>query len=281
MADIKVQVDAGKVSMDFAELAAGDCIAGANGNLWEKLDYSAIKTDGIDPALVQPTWVGGLTYYSTVLAWNTQKYGDNAPKTWADFWDVKKFPGKRAMYNNPYTMIEIALMADGVAPDKLYPPDLDRAFKKLRELKPNVVTWWTSGAQSAQLLKDGEADMSPMWNGRVSTIVKVGAKVDFTYNQGLLGVDCMVVPRGAKNKELAMRVLNRLLAPDIQANIPRLIDYGPVNAKAFATGKIPQQDAAKINSSPENARLQVTLDDVWWGTNRARVQERWDSFIQE
>ena len=281
MADIKVQVEAGSVSADISEQNVNDCITGANQNLWEDLDYSIIKTDGIDPKLVHPKWVAGLTYWSTVLAYNTKKYGDNAPKTWADFWDVEKFPGTRGMWNNPYTNLEVALLADGVPPDQLYPMDVDRAFKKLHELKPHITVWWTSGAQAAQLMKDGEMEMSPMWNGRVSAVKKDGAAVDFTYNQGILALDCTVVPRGAKNKELAMKVLNRLLAPDIQANLPQYIDYGPVNQKAFETGKMSPDVARAINSSPENAKLQLTIDDFWWGENGPKVQEKWDELVQE
>ena len=81
---------------------------------------------------------------------------------------------------------ETLLLADGVPADKLYPLDLDRAFKKLDEIKPHITVWWTSGAQSAQLLNDGEVDMVMAWNGRVSALTKEGAKVAFTYNQGIL-----------------------------------------------------------------------------------------------
>lgn len=281
MADVKLQVEAGSVSIDLSEQNVNDCLVGADQNLWEDLDYKLVDTAGIDPKLVQKKWVGGLTYWSTVLAYSTKKYGANAPQSWADFFDVKKFPGTRGMWNNPYHNIELALLADGVPPEKLYPLDIDRAFKKLNEIKPYITVWWTSGAQAAQLMKDGEVEMSPMWNGRVSAVIKDGAPVGFTYNQGILAMDCMVVPRGAKNKELAMKVLSRLLAPDIQANLPQYIDYGPINPKAFATGKISPAVAKAINSSPENGKLQVTVDDAWWGANQAKVQELWDKLVQQ
>jgi len=90
---------------------------------------------------------------------------------------VKKFPGRRALRNHPIATLEAALMADGVAPDKLYPLDVDRAFRKLEEIKPNVTVWWTSGAQSAQLLTTAEVDMVMAWNGRITALTKEGAKV--------------------------------------------------------------------------------------------------------
>ena len=94
-------------------------------------------------------------------------------------------------------------------------------------------------------------------------------------------MDCLVVPRGSKNKDLAMKVINRILAPDLQANLPALIDYGPVNMKAFDTGKITPEQAAATNSSPDNFKLQITLSDQWWGENLPKIQPMWDAFIQE
>jgi putative spermidine/putrescine transport system substrate-binding protein len=279
--EVKLQVEAGAVEVDVADLGAQDCVMGAAQNLFEPLDYNVISKEGLDPNLVREHWIGGPSYYSTVLAWSKKAFPENAPQTWADFWDVEKFPGTRSLYNSPYSMIEVALMADGVSAADMYPPDLDRAFEKLREIKPHIDVWWANGGQSAQLLADGEIDLLPMWNGRASAVIKDGAEADFTYNQGILGVDCLAVPRGSKNKELAMKVINEINSADLQANIPQYIDYGPVNAKAFDTGKISEDDLGKINSAPENQKKQITVNDEWWAENLAEVQARWDTFMQE
>ena len=124
-------------------------------------------------------------------------------------------------------------MADGVAPDKLYPLDVDRAFKKLEEIKPHITVWWTSGAQSAQLLNDGEVDMVMAWNGRVSALAKEGAKVAYTYNQGILQSTSLCVLKGAPNLATAIKFLNEAVDPVHQANLPLHIDYGPANPKAY------------------------------------------------
>ena len=283
LADVKVQVEAGKTAISLAEQNINDCLVGSQQNLWEPLDYNVVKTDGISKDLVKKDWVGGLTYWSTVLAYNTKKYGDNPPKSWADFFDVEKFPGTRAMWNNPYHNLEIALLADGVPPDKLYPLDVDRAFKKLEALKPNITVWYTSGSQATQLLTDGEIEMMPFWNGRVSKVIDSGAPVGLTFNQGILALDCAVVPKGAPNKELAMKVLNRLLAPDLQAAVTKEINYGPVNVKAFENAAIPADLAAKLPSSPENMKVQINVNDEWWGDLKTaqKVQERWNQLVQQ
>ena len=90
------------------------------------------------------------------------------------------------------------LMADGVPPDKVYevlsqPGGVERAIKKIKELKPHVAVWWASGAQHAQLMKDGEVDMITGWNGRFDVVAKDGGKVAYTFNQALLDYDCYAI----------------------------------------------------------------------------------------
>ena len=102
---------------------------------------------------------GGAQARSYVIAFDAKRFGKNPPKSWADFWDVKKYPGKRTLYKWMSANLECALLADGVAPDKLYPLDVDRALRKIEELMPHVVTHWSTGAESQQLLRDGEASM--------------------------------------------------------------------------------------------------------------------------
>jgi putative spermidine/putrescine transport system substrate-binding protein len=279
VADVRTQVGARAVKWDVADLGGAGCARGSVEGLFEPLDYSLIKTDGIAKEMVHRDWVG-IIYYSTVIAWNTQKYGSNGPQSWADFWDAKKFPGTRALSRAPTETMEIALMADGVPPDKLYPIDADRALKSLEKIKPHVVAWWASGAQAAQLLKDGEADMVAIWNGRASAVIKDGAKAALTYNQGLLNADCLVIPKGAKNKELAQKVIALMVSPELQANIPSYIDYGPITSKAFDTGKISAEMAERVNSSPQNTARQAIMNFDFWREHLPKLTERMDAFLQ-
>src|SRR4029078_12958119 len=91
IADVRAQVGANAVKWDVADLGAASCARGSAEGLFEPLDYNVIKTEGIDKTVVQKDWIG-VIYYSTVIAWNTQKYGGNGPQSWADFWDATKFP---------------------------------------------------------------------------------------------------------------------------------------------------------------------------------------------
>lgn len=279
---LKTQTATGKPVWDVIDTPTKDCIRGGEQGMIEKLDFAKIPNAADIPDAYKTPFSVSYEFYSSVLAYNKKTLGSNPPKTWADFWDVKKFPGTRALRNHPLATLEAALLADGVPADKLYPLDVDRAFKKLEELKPHITVWWTSGAQSAQLLADGEIDMEMAWNGRVTAVMKEGEPVDYTFNQGFLQATSLCILKGAPNLETAYKFLNAAIAPDIQANFPAYIDYGPGNPAAYKTGKISPERAAQMPSSPENAARQVLISVDWWSSPAGEeAQKRWASFIQK
>ncbi|MBN9063721.1 MAG: ABC transporter substrate-binding protein [Rhizobiales bacterium 65-9] len=278
--DVRLQVAGRAVKWDLAQLNGYECARGAKEGLFEPIDYKIVDTTGIDPRLVHPEWVA-ISYTSLVLIYNTKVYGENGPKTWADFWDVKKFPGRRALSHvfSP-DMLSVAAMADGVQMDKVYPLDMDRALKSFAKIKNDVSAWWTSGAQATQLVKDGEVDMASIWNGRASALVADGAPVRFSYDQAVLMPGCIAIPKGAPNKALAMKALANFLKPELQADFSLLIANGPANQGAFSTGKIPPERAAQINSSPDNAKKQVLLDPTYWADNLVTATEKLNEIMQ-
>jgi putative spermidine/putrescine transport system substrate-binding protein len=280
---IKTQVESGKISWDVVDLPTGDCLRGEQEGLFEKLDLKLIPNAAQLPPQLKDDYSVGYISYSTVLAYRTDAFkGKDVPKTWADFWDTDKFPGQRSLRNLPRPTLEIALMADGVAPDKLYPLDVDRAFKKLEQIKPEIATWWTSGGQSAQLISDGEVDMIQAWNGRITAVQAGGAPVAFDYNQGILETNSLCVLKGSSHKDAAMKFVNEAIDAKLQAALPLIIDYGPLNPEAFKTGMIPAERAAKLPSSPENIVRQALLSSQWWASDAGvKAEERWLSFVQK
>ncbi len=268
IADLRLKVKAGAVSWDIVASGSGSAArAGAEGIL-EKLDYKVIDVSHFLPGLYQDYCVGG-DVFSTVLAWNTKTYGANGPQSWADFWDVKKFPGKRSYRKGVAGALEPALMADGVPASEVYkvlsaPGGIDRAIKKIKELKPHVAVWWASGAQHAQLMKDGEVDMITGWNGRFDVVKKDGANVAYTFNQALLDYDCYGIAKGAPNKDLAMKFLAEISKPQYQAEFTKYITYGPTDKRAYDLGTIEAAYAKQLPSHPDNAAKQLTIDLDWY-----------------
>ncbi|WP_342643318.1 polyamine ABC transporter substrate-binding protein [Rhodoligotrophos ferricapiens] len=280
IADVRAQVASGSPTWDLVQQGNYSCaILDKEGNV-EKLDPAILAIKGIPENMKGEGWISNLVYAAT-LAWNDEKYPDKKPSSWADMWDTENFPGGRTMRRSPVYTLESALLADGVPMDKLYPLDTERAFKKLAEVKDDVVSWWTSGAQSAQLLKDREVDMATIWNGRAEALAQEGEKISLTFNQQMLLTDCWVIPKGAKNKELAMKAIEIMSRPEVQARIALYINYGPANVDAFDTGIIKPEVAAKLPSAPENSKKGFVLDANYWAENLDRLTREFDLFIQE
>ena len=285
IADLRLKVKAGAVTWDVVASGSGSAArAGAEGIL-EKLDYKLIDISNFLPGTAQEHCVGG-DVFSTVLAYNTKTYGDKGPQSWADFWDVKKFPGKRSYRKAVPGALEPALMADGVPADKGYevlssPGGIDRAIKKIKELKPHVAVWWTSGAQHAQLMKDGEVDMITGWNGRFDVVAKDGAKVAYTYNQALLDYDCYGIAKGAPNKDLAMKFLAEISKPSYQAEFTKYITYGPTNKKAYEGGAIEANYAKQLPSHPDNAAKQLVINLDWYIKFEAEAAAAYQNMLTE
>ncbi|HIF81945.1 MAG TPA: ABC transporter substrate-binding protein [Gammaproteobacteria bacterium] len=260
---VRTKVAAGAVPWDIIDTGAGGGARGCQEGILIDLDYDIIDVSNFIPGTYLSCCVGTITY-STVPAWNTETYGMNGPRGWADFWDVKKFPGTRSIRGKMHGMLEPALMADGVPMDQIYKvlsseAGITRALDKIRELKPHVAVWWGSGAQHAQLMKDGEVDMSTGWNGRFDVAKADGAKVAYHYDQALLDYDCFGIPKGAPNTDLAMKALAEFSKPEFQADMPKYINYGPTNSLAYTMGKMSDEVVAGLPSSPANAAVQLLI----------------------
>ncbi|MBK8740064.1 MAG: ABC transporter substrate-binding protein [Betaproteobacteria bacterium] len=170
IADMRAQVASGKPTWDLSTQGAYSCALLEKEGKLEKFDAATLAvTKDVPSNLRSDYWVSQIVY-SVAIGWREKAFGGKKPTGWAAFWDTKNFPGQRSLRRTPIYNLEMALIADGVPMDKLYPLDVDRAFKKLEQIKPHVLVWWGSGAQSAQVLKDGEVDMVSAWNGRIQAI---------------------------------------------------------------------------------------------------------------
>ncbi|OWV78560.1 ABC transporter substrate-binding protein [Rhizobium sp. N122] len=266
---LKAMVEAGEVTWDVVDVE-GDYAAqaGKSGQL-EKLDFSVIDKSKLDPRFVTDYSVGSF-YYSFVIGCNADAV-KACPKTWADLFDTAKFPGKRTFYKwSAPGVIEAALLADGVPADKLYPLDLDRAFKKLDTIKSDII-WWSGGAQSQQLLASAEAPFGSVWNGRMTALAATGIKVETSWEQNITAADALVVPKGSPNVEAAMKFIALATSAEPQAALAKATGYAPINVDS---AKLMDPETAKTLPDQQTAS-QVNADMNYWADNRDAIGEKW------
>src|SRR5258708_38253543 len=268
---VKAMVETGNVEWDMAQLSRGSIMnLQKTGDYFEKIDYSLID-DGVgkeyrfEYGLEMLVWAQGLAY-------RTDAFKGAVPTGWADFWDIKKFPGDRAMFGTSgggWPEMEFALMAAGVAPDKLYPLDLDKALESYTKIKKDVVKWWDTGAVPIQLLTDREVTMTTVWNGRMAALQAAGVKAEISWSQALSKRDAWGIPKGAKNKVNAMTFVAFSTMAIPQARIALAIPYGSVNNDS--NKYIPPERQAVLPSSPEIKKKLVNYNYDWWIDNREAV----------
>ncbi len=275
-AKLKAMVDAGAVEWDVMDAAADQAALFARQNLAEPLDLSVIDQAGLLPGTVDPHFVL-IDVVAGCISWNTQRVAAGAvPRSWAEVWDLKRFAGDRMFWKKASETLEVALMADGVAPDKLYPLDVPRALRSLDKIKAQV-SWWESGAQSAQLLIGGEASAGMAWNGRLAGPKETGAPVDFHFNQAVFLADAFLIPRGSKNKREAMEFISFVLEPDNQANFSKRIPYGPVRTAAME--QLTPARQAMMPSAPENFSKGFLMNSTWWADHGADAVEQFNTWM--
>lgn len=282
LARIVAMVDSRNVTWDVVDVESREPeFLGPAGYL-EELDYSII--DGrFTPGPAKYPWAIGNIFWSTVLVYDEKAFPAGGPQSWKDFWDVKRFPGPRSLRNHPYGNLVFALLADGVPPDKIYPMTdemVDRAFKKLDQIKPHITVWWTAGSQPAELLSRREVVMTSAYNGRIFEIQQEGVPARIVWNGGHASIDFWVIPKGAPNRELAQLFVAWATIPENQAQIARYITYGPPDRRAWDHVD-PNWAPVKagLPSDPENLKVQAITDGMWWGKNLDKLLERWNEWI--
>jgi putative spermidine/putrescine transport system substrate-binding protein len=263
------------VSWDVVEVEAPELTRGCEEGLFERFDASLLG-DAADflPGAVQPCGVG-IFVWSTVLAYNASKLG-GTPQGWADFWDTKRFPGKRALRWGAKFNLEFALMADGVPAGDVYrvlatAEGQDRAFRKLEELKPQL-HWWKTGVEPIRLLSSGGVVMSSAYNGRIATAQVEQPQLALTWNGSIYDFDYWALPKGIGKGEQARRFVAFASQPEPQQRFAENIAYGPVNRRAIAA--LDPKVSANLPTAPANLAGSVGMDVAFWANNGAALEQR-------
>jgi putative spermidine/putrescine transport system substrate-binding protein len=269
----QAEVATGHPSFDLTATNQPFYMIGLENNLWEPIDYQYFRPEDLAamPDQVRLPYGVATIYYAEGMAISTTAFppGQPQPNSWADFWDVQRFPGKRIMPScdlGTYPIPEAALLADGVPPDQLFPIDVPRAIRKLKELVPYVTTWYKDVAQAGQLLVNGEGVMSMAPDGRIKLLIQQGAPIQFVWNQSRYTYDVWYVLKGAANRDNAMRFIAFASQPQPQADMARLSLYAPTNPQAFDL--IDQETAKLLVTYPDNFRQTIQKNETWWKANR-------------
>jgi putative spermidine/putrescine transport system substrate-binding protein len=275
-AQVAAMVRAGSYTWDVVTLTLSARDILHRQGLLEPLDWNLPDMNEIMPEARHSAWMGH-DVYCTILAYRTDRFGQKGPQSWRDFFDVQKFPGRRAMRRSPIDSLEEALLADGVTPDKLYPLDVDRAFRKLDQIKRHIAVWWTGGAQTTQLLQSGEVDMLPTWNARAQTVIDAGGPVRIEWNQGLYSIEGWGIPKGNPKAATGRRFVAFSANARRQATFTKGLAYGPTNPKAYDF--IPKETAAKLPTAPDTFPKIILAQEDWWSANRQKAEERFTAWM--
>jgi len=277
---LRAKIQGGNANWDVVQVESEELAIGCEEGLFEKIDYSKIGgKDAYLPAAVSDCGVGAILY-DFILAYDGDKLKDG-PKSWADFFDIKKFPGKRALRQGPKTNLEIALIADGVKPQDVYKvlktdAGIDRAFKKLDSIKSELI-FWKAGAQPPQLLASGEVAMTSAYNGRITAANDKDHKnFKISWDGALFTIDSWVVLKGSPNLDAAYKFLNFAGKAENQKGLPNYVSYGVTNKSA--TSMVDAKLLPNLPTAPANMANVEAIDDQFWLENLDRLNERFNKW---
>ncbi|MFL9925865.1 ABC transporter substrate-binding protein [Herbaspirillum lusitanum] len=283
LAQIRVQQTTGNILWDISPTEGASLPVSQRAGWLQPIDWKRVDPDNKMTALAKHPYAVGAIAYSTTIGYRTDKIPAGKPFTgWKDFWDTKGFPGPRTLRDSPIENLEFALIADGVPVDKVYdtlkaPGGVDRAFKKLDEIKPAITVWWTTGQQPVQLLASGDVFYASAFNGRITQLQKDKVPVTMIWNGGSLNVSYYSIQKGAKNANAAMDFMKYCWNdPQRLAEIARDMPYAGFNPDMY---KILSADEAKIlPTAPANLALQFTFNPDYWADNQKEILARWQAW---
>lgn len=278
--------DTGVVQWDVVQVETAEMIRGCEEGVFAELDWSMLPPrDSYIKNATSKCGIGAIVW-SVLMAYNGDRLKGNEPKSMADFWDTKRWPGKRGMRQGPKLNLEIALMADGVAPDDVYKElktdaGVDRAFAKLDEIKP-LVQWWKAGAQAPEWLAAGDVELSIAYSGRVANAQKQGINLQPIWDNTVYAIDSWVILAESEYKDLGHKFLAFHSNAERQVKSAKRLPYGPV-MKAAA----PLLPADVLASIPAGPNLDTGLfggseeANEFWVDRLEELTERWNAWVAQ
>lgn len=281
-AKLRAMHQANAMQVDVASLQGEEIEQAERMKMILPLDFNVIDRSVLDPRQLRFGNAIGSHTLSYCVCYSKKKWpGADHPNSWADFWNVDKFPGRRSLRANAFWTIEAALKADGVKDSEFYPLNLDRAFNSLDRIKPHIKTWWSDNSLGQQLMEQEEVDLIAMINGRATESIRDhGAPFEMVWNEAICegGNQGWVTPAGCPNPQGAMKFLDFVGRPETEAVFARLMYYGPQNPRAYdlidpALGRL-------LPTYPANEKISHVADISWWAKNLLNAQRRFELWLQ-
>jgi putative spermidine/putrescine transport system substrate-binding protein len=270
---------------DVVDLNSAEADAGCEKGLLEPI--SQFGSEDFIPAAIKPCAIGGAVW-SSVIVHNKTAFARRAPSSVKDFFDLKAFPGKRALRKSPRYILELALMADGVESAAVYttlsaPEGLDRAFKRLDGIKSAVI-WRDEPTGALALVGKGDAAMGLAFNGRAFNAMIVNRQpIALVWDAQIYDIDYWAIPKGSKTMSAAVEFIRFATEPEKQAAMASYIPYGPTRTSALAlVGKHAHLDMEMrphLPTAPENSKRALFIDEAWWRDNGGAVNERFAAWL--
>ena len=300
VAKLRAMDEAGNVTWDLVDVVASDAMRLCDEGLAMEIDHDEVlaaapdgteASDDFGDLIVSDCFIPQIVY-STTFGYRTDMVpeGVEPPSEICDVFDLETYPGKRALEQRPINNMEWALYCDGVAKEDLYDvmstdEGVDRALAKLDTIKDQVV-WWTAGAETPQLLADGEVFMGSTFNGRLfSAIAEQDQPIGMMWDMQAFDLDGWIIPADLPEDRLA-RVMDFLkFATDTQrlADQAAYISYGPAReSSAPLVGKHAElgiEMAPHMPTDPENASNTLIYDYEWWADNRDDLDAKFQSWL--
>lgn len=218
-----------------------------------------------------------------VLTYNSEVFADKQPANWADFWDVDTFPGPRGLPDTgdrDWWVPAVALLADGVAREDLFPMDLDRAYAKLDEIRPHVAVWWKTGNQVQQIMRDNEVVMTMSYSGRSLATIKDGAPFAMAWDGAIRDTGYFAILKDSPNPEGALSFIDFFYG-NSQGHPAFISAVGYATSSKSGLAQLPEEEQKLYATYPANYDVLVDPDFAWIGENRDELRERWTAWLAQ
>jgi len=276
--ELTQMVSAGATVWDVMQVESRTLQQGCRQGLFEKLDPArAPPAADLIPGALSECGVGIFTWAQALV------YSDQlreAPRSWADFWDIRKFPGKRGLRRSAKYTLEIALMADGVEPKNVYATlsteaGVARAFRKLEQIRNDTV-WWEAAPQPSELIAAGIVNMSSGYTLWFDPEQERNRHTRILWRQSLYDIDSWAIPTGSPKRDEAYRFIAFASSTERQKALSEQVSYGPTNRNAVEL--LPARLAGNLPSSTPNLAGALRIDTAFWIEHGDALERRFNSW---